>query len=230
MDTKRANEKIEYTLKRGMRKTILLRVTSECKVEVLAPRRISQAFIDGFVESKREWIEKCLEKKAELARQRAAYRMDTLFFLGREYPVRLGKEQEVLFDGSCFRVPRCEMEERRALVKAWYRQQGLEILKKRVQIWAEKMGAEYASVKITDARTRWGSCSGKNQLNFSWRLLFASGRAVDSVVIHELAHTMVHAHSAEFWEIVARYCPDYQEIQEELKALSEKLSVWGWSQ
>ena len=122
------------------------------------------------------------------------------------------------------------MEECRALVKAWYRQQGLEILKKRVQIWAEKMGAEYASVKITDARTRWGSCSGKNQLNFSWRLLFASGRAVDSVVIHELAHTMVHAHSAEFWEIVARYCPDYQEIQEELKALSEKLSVWGWSQ
>ena len=99
MDTKRANEKIEYTLKRGMRKTILLRVTPECKVEVLAPRRISQAFIDGFVESKREWIEKCLEKKAEIARQRAAYRMDTLFFLGREYPVRLGKEQEVLFDG-----------------------------------------------------------------------------------------------------------------------------------
>ena len=72
MDTKRANEKIEYTLKRGMRKTILLRVTPECKVEVLAPRRISQAFIDGFVESKREWIQKCLEKKADLARQRAA--------------------------------------------------------------------------------------------------------------------------------------------------------------
>ena len=53
---------------------------------------------------------------------------------------------------------------------------------------------------------------------------------MDSVVIHELAHTMVHAHSEEFWEIVMRYCPDYQEIQEELKTLSEKLSGWGWSQ
>lgn len=70
MDTENSKEKIEYSLRRGMRKTILLRVTPECKVEVLAPRRISQAFIDGFVESKRDWIEKCLAKKADLARQR----------------------------------------------------------------------------------------------------------------------------------------------------------------
>ena len=221
-------EKIQYALKRGARKTILIRVTPECKVEVLAPRRVSGAFIDGFVESKREWILKSLAVKEELLRQREAYRMDSLFFLGVKYPVKLERGEQVVFDGNRFLVPQCGLEEQRMLIKKWYKWQGLGILKKRVEYWASIMAAQYAGVRITDARTRWGSCSGKNGLNFSWRLLFASGKAVDSVVIHELAHTKIHAHSKEFWEIVYQYCPDYEQFQEELRALSEKLAVWNW--
>ena len=85
------------------------------------------------------------------------------------------------------------------------------------------MDAQYSAVKVTEARTRWGSCSGQNSLNFSWRLLFAAGKVVDYVVIHELAHTKVHAHSPEFWEIVAEYCPDYESCQRELKSSQASL-------
>ena len=221
-------EKILYNLKRGMRKTILIRVTPECKVEVLAPRRVSEAFIDGFVESKREWIQKSLAIKKELLQKRAAYHLDTLSFLGREYPVKFQHIEEIVFDGNSFRVPHCGNEEQRRFIQKWYKQQGIGILKRRVSHWASILGVQYTAVKVTDARTRWGSCSGQNSINFSWRLLFASGKAVDYVVIHELAHTKVHAHSQEFWDIVKTYCPDYEESQEELKCLSEKLAIWNW--
>lgn len=221
-------EKIEYSLKRGLRKTILLRVTPECKVEVLAPRRTSEAFIEGFVQSKRDWILKSIAAKEEIIKKRAAYQMDTLSFLGVEYPIKTAHGQEIAFDGSCFRLPRCAAAEQRALIKQWYRREGKEILLKRVQHWAEKMDAQYSAVKVTEARTRWGSCSGQNSLNFSWRLLFAAGKVVDYVVIHELAHTKVHAHSPEFWQVVAAYCPDYESCQQELKELADKLAVWDW--
>ncbi len=222
------NETIQYTLKRRMRKSILIRVTPECKVEVLAPKRVSNSFIEGFLQSKTSWIKKSLDAKRAVLEKRAAYQLDSLMFLGKNYPVKPYSGQELIFDGSAFCLPHAEQDCQRQMIQRWYRAQGIDILKKRVAYWAEIMHLQYQSVKLTDARRRWGSCSGKNNLNFSWRLLFASGKDIDSVVIHELAHTVFHDHSENFWKIVYAYCPDYDVSRRQLKELSEMLVIWGW--
>jgi len=80
------------------------------------------------------------------------------------------------------------------------------------------MGASYTNVKINFARTRFGSCNAKNGINFSARLMRYSPRAIDYVIIHELAHTWEHNHSPRFWQIVARFMPDYKEVEKELKS------------
>ncbi|MBR7150378.1 MAG: M48 family metallopeptidase, partial [Oscillospiraceae bacterium] len=59
--------------------------------------------------------------------------------------------------------------------------------------------------------TRFGSCSGKNALSFSWRLMQYPMEAVDYVVVHELAHIREHNHSSAFYAIVERYLPDWRE-------------------
>ena len=71
------------------------------------------------------------------------------------------------------------------------------------------MGVSPAGVRITGAKTRFGSCSAKNALCFSWRLMRFPDAAVDYVIVHELAHIRHHDHSPAFWAEVARYMPDY---------------------
>jgi predicted metal-dependent hydrolase len=70
-------------------------------------------------------------------------------------------------------------------------------------------GYSVRSLRITGAKTRWGSCGAKANLNFTWRLIMAPKAAVDYVIIHDLVHLEVRNHSRQFWEKVRERCPDY---------------------
>ena len=74
-----------------------------------------------------------------------------------------------------------------------------------------------AGVKITGAKTRWGSCSGKNRICLSWRLMEKPQEVIDYVIIHELCHTEHHDHSKGFWALVEFFLPNYQALRRELK-------------
>ncbi len=85
-----------------------------------------------------------------------------------------------------------------------------EVLPERCEYFASIMGVCYTGIKITSAKTRWGSCSGKNSLCFSCRLMLMPKIAQDYVVVHELAHIVRKDHSRKFWEIVHSVMPDYK--------------------
>jgi predicted metal-dependent hydrolase len=101
-------------------------------------------------------------------------------------------------------------------------------LNKRVADYARKMDVAPLSVKINSAVTRWGSCSGRNRLNFSWRLIMADENVIDYVVVHELCHIKQHNHSPKFWAEVENVLPDYKELQFKLKELQLKLAKEDW--
>lgn len=88
-----------------------------------------------------------------------------------------------------------------------------EELPPKVAYYAQLMGVQPTGLKITSARTRFGSCSGKNSLCFSWRLMGYPEAAVDYVVVHELAHITHKNHGPRFWALVERYMPDYRARQ-----------------
>ena len=83
-------------------------------------------------------------------------------------------------------------------------------LKNRVQELADFYGFNYKSISIKDTKTRWGSCSSKNNLNFSYKLMFCNSDVVDYVIIHELSHTKQKNHSKKFWDLVSNCCSDYK--------------------
>ncbi len=97
------------------------------------------------------------------------------------------------------------------------RRQAAEDIPRRVARFAPVVGATPASVKITGAQKRFGSCSTKGSLCFSWRLMQYPEEAVDYVVVHELCHLLHHDHSPRFWAAVAAVMPDYKERQKLLK-------------
>lgn len=90
-------------------------------------------------------------------------------------------------------------------------------LPERTEYYAKIMGVEYSGVKITSAKTRYGSCSAENSICFSYLLMLKPLRAVDYVVVHELAHTVHHNHSRQFYALIEKYMPDYKERIKELK-------------
>jgi predicted metal-dependent hydrolase len=79
------------------------------------------------------------------------------------------------------------------------------------------MGVTPASVKITNAMTKLGSCSETGKLIFSWRLMLCSDVEIDYVVVHEPAHLKEFNHGKRFWVIVKSVLPDYKTIHEKLK-------------
>lgn len=80
----------------------------------------------------------------------------------------------------------------------------------RVAHFARVMNLSPTAVKINAARTRYGSCSGKNSLNFSCLLMRCPLEAVDYVIVHELAHIVHKNHGAAFYALIARYMPDHR--------------------
>lgn len=97
------------------------------------------------------------------------------------------------------------------------RRRAREILPGKVAFYAKIMGVAPTAVRVTSARTRFGSCSPKNSLSFSWRLMQYPETAIDYVVVHELAHIRRRDHSKAFYAIVAEVLPDYKARQKLLK-------------
>lgn len=87
----------------------------------------------------------------------------------------------------------------------------------KVEYYSRIMNLKPTGVKITSAQKRFGSCSGKNSLCFSYILMQYPDKAVDYVVVHELAHIVHKNHSREFYELIEKYLPDYREREKLLK-------------
>jgi len=98
-----------------------------------------------------------------------------------------------------------------------YRKKARNLLTERTDYYSEKYNLPYTNIKITRAKTRWGSCNHKNGLNFNWKILFAPPEVVDYLVVHELSHTIHKNHKKDFWNRVELMHPDYKNSRKWLK-------------
>ena len=80
----------------------------------------------------------------------------------------------------------------------------------RGEYWAKKYGKDVKKIKITSAKTRWGSCTSQWNINLTYRLMYTHSKAVDYVIIHELAHLKYMNHSKKFWNHVEEMMSDYK--------------------
>lgn len=221
-----------YGLIRSKRKTIGIYITKNATLEVRAPLKTPKADIDKFIKSKEKWITKHLSAGQIRNEQKAGFKLDygsKVLLRGKEYPINVKAGNKVGFDEQCFYMPaNLNNEEIKYAVIQIYKLMAKNILTKKVLFFSNIMGLSPFAVKINGAKTRWGSCSGKNSLNFSWRLALASDDVIDYVTVHELAHIKEHNHSDRFWRVVASVLPDYKKSQQKLKLLQEKFCKENW--
>ncbi len=206
---------------RSKRKTISLQLNEDATLVVRAPLGVSDEIIDRVILRHQNWIE---EKKREIELRNLHFSKKTFIngeeflYLGEYYRLYLVDYQEVPLNfKNGFYLSKKYSSKAKEIFMDWYKERAYEKIFERVQWYALKNGFQYNKIKITQAQKRWGSCSGKGNLNFSWRLIMAPLPVVDYVVVHELAHLVEKNHSKAFWSKVKMLMTDYQKQQEWLK-------------
>lgn len=223
---------IPYLLKRSKRKTIAIHITADARVEVRAPLKASKDYIDHFVFTKEDWINKHLTEQKQNLQSKVTFQInygDKVLLQGKYYTLIADEGSRSGFDGNFFYIPfGLSTVEIKCEVIQIYKIFTKNLLTNKVREYAMQMSVEPTAVKVNSAKTRWGSCSGKNSLNFSWRLCLADDDVIDYIVVHELAHIKEHNHSKRFWAVVAGVLPDYKERQDRLRQLQKRLASEDW--
>lgn len=217
-------------LVRSSRKTIALIVERDGRLIVRAPRRASQSQIDQFIEEKSEWIRAKQADAKKRQSQKAVPQFvsgEAFLFLGERYPLEIINRagNTLSLSGGCFKLAAQAQPQAKVIFTAWYKAQARRVFNERVSQYARQFKLTYSRVRVSSARTRWGSCSTKGTLSFTWRLVMAPLPVIDYVVIHELAHTLEPNHSARFWKQVAAMMPDYVNYRQWLKTNGYRLTL-----
>lgn len=220
---------MEYELVRSRRKTAVLHIDPAGRLMVKAPLHMPLYVIEGFIEEKRDWIEKTaarMQAAQENRRARLGEKPSELPLWGEMVPV-VHTPPYGYADGA-FSLPEdMTLGEALPYINRLYRSIAKRVLIPRTWELAEKYGFSVSDVKISSAETRWGSCSGKKSINLSWKLAFAAPHLADYVIIHELCHTRFMDHSPRFWAEVGKYIPDHRQCREGLKETQRILEKYG---
>lgn len=195
---------IPYTLvKSSRRRSISIRIDIGGKMTVRSPYFISKGMVERFLCEKQDWIYKHYVEAIKKTGESGG------FGSGDDVSEGAGSG-----DGD-LRAPLRANEDATLVNK--HKKYARNIFEARVAYFQQFTGGTYHSISIRDQKTRWGSCSGRGNLSFNWRLILAPPEILDYVVVHELCHLTYMNHSKEFWGLVGKVLPDYKERRKWLK-------------
>lgn len=213
-----------YTLKRSKRKSIGIKINYEGQIIVSAPIYATQKHIEYFLNEKSLWINKSIALiKAKAQRFNNSIHLKTILFNGKEYSIIFAKTKKPLLsiDDNVFYLPMrlCDKPQQLIIknIKNWYIQQAQIIIKNELLDEAEYFPKKINSLKITNTKSRWGSCDRKNNICINFRALMLPKELRQYLLVHELSHMVYFNHSKEFWLYLSKHLPDFQKKRAALK-------------
>ena len=181
--------------------------------------------IERFLRERETWIRRHLARqageRAELAARGGLRDGASIRYRGELHRLRVtsaspgtrrsGVTREGGAEGDelIVRLARTDRRSIGGVLEAWFRDRARVLIEQEIARHAPALGVSPAAVTTRDQRTRWGSASRQHRLSFSWRLVLAPPEALESVVVHELAHLRVFGHGPRFWAVVASRRPDH---------------------
>lgn len=219
-----AGKNISYTLRRSSkRRSIGLRIDDR-GLTVSVPLRASESWLHSVLQDKANWVVEKLDgwqsKKPPVLQwvhgERIPFRGEVLT-LNLAPRVRGAVPQ---MRGDALFVPIGEDAEPDRIEKAvtlWYRNEAKRVFEECVAYFAPLMNVSPSEIRLTSARTQWGSCTVHGVVRLNWQLVKMQLHLIDYVVVHEMAHLTEMNHSPNFWKVVASVCPDYKRCRAELR-------------
>ncbi|MFN7086705.1 MAG: M48 family metallopeptidase [Burkholderiales bacterium] len=211
-----AGKPVSYTLKKSRRRRSIALTIDERGLRVNAPWEAANDAIEAMLRKHAAWV---LGKLAEWQERRPPPRWwrdgEILMLLGQPLKLRLADdcrgirlEDDLLVIAAPLRTRGADVVQE--AVTAWLKQQALQCFRERVAHFQPRLEVTEPEIRLSSARTRWGSCHANGRIHLNWRLVQMPLRLVDYVVAHELAHLVEMNHSPRFWKTVARVVPDHR--------------------
>lgn len=217
-----------YRFRRARRRTISLAV-DQAGIVASAPRWVAIAEVEAFIREKERWL---IERLAEMAAHRP---LGVRWEAGGQLPV-LGQSltlaplagvREIASEDGRLLTPDLESGALRTAVVRWLQASALAHFRDRANALAPRIEVPVPRVRLSNARTQWGSCTiGRDRMariRLHWRLFHVAPPLVDYVIAHELAHIHEMNHSARFWQWVSVLVPHYREARIALRQVTPTL-------
>src|SRR5699024_6559706 len=99
----------------------------------------------------------------------------------------------------------------------WYRNYGIKKIHERAQYFKKIIATETHSIQLRPQNIRWGTCTQVGNIYLNWRIVMASMRVIDYIIVHELAHLRIPGHNEKFWQLIKSILPKYEESKEWLR-------------
>ncbi len=211
------------------RRTLGLIIKQNGDLIVRSPKKLSLDKIRDFIAKKEDWIIKHRESlllRENLEPKISFENNDLIDFKGEKLRLEFNQNQtkkvicdhqgQILFINPLLGNPK-------DLVLEWLLNQAKIVFAEEVKYHSAVMNLKYKDLKLSNAKSRWGSCSGSNSISLSWRLILVPKEILGYVIIHELAHIKHKNHSKAFWELVSKYCPTWKSDRKFLKCSGSRL-------
>lgn len=198
-------------------------------LRVTLPAFESFSRAERFLEEKEKWIHKTLEKIRTLENHLTVFN-DFTSFHTREHELKVERmdiaipkvilrDKKILVqlpENAYIESPEIQDMIRWGIQAAW-RKEAKKYLPLRLNELARKYQLSYNRVTIKNNRSRWGSCSQKNNINLSLHLMRLPDHLIDYILLHELAHTLHRNHGRQFWRSLDKICPNARSLDKEMR-------------
>ena len=221
-----AGQPVAYQLRRSQRRTIGLAIDHR-GLRVGAPTRARIGDIENLIHEHGQWV---LDKLAAWRDRPTPGQLEiingtVIVALGEPLTVAitsLGRSRWQFGPGTIYLRPDAT-HPANELLEIALRDKARIIFAERLALYAPRLGVAPPPLRLSSARTRWGSCSHHGGIALNWRLMLMPLAVVDYVVCHELAHLKEMNHSPRFWSVVELLCPDWKARRLELRHLARQI-------
>jgi predicted metal-dependent hydrolase len=198
---------------RSFRRTMSMHFDRDGTLVVNVPRFTPDFVVRKFLDQHARWIEKHRKIIAQTPQKTSArYEQGgTFLYQGNVLTLDIGPYRTIEVKGDILAYPQALRFRIRKEIDAWYQKTAARVIRSFADEMASVMGVTYRSMYFSETRSKWGSCTHDNRLQFNWRLIMAPQLVLRYVVIHELAHITHKNHSRDFWRTVERYNPSFKQ-------------------
>jgi predicted metal-dependent hydrolase len=225
---------VRYVLRQSSRRTLALQVDARRGVRVSVPLRTPPAAVEQFLQTHGDWLLRKLDALEQRPVAECLPVEDGVLFplLGVPCRLRLGgagrrPAWRMGADGLDELLLPASTKDPAATWRRALQQRALQWFGGRVAECCHRLNVPVPAVRLSSARTRWGSCSRVSGIRLHWRLIHLQPALIDYVVAHEAAHLIEMNHSARFWSVVASLYPDWQNARRQLHEAGRTLPLLG---
>jgi predicted metal-dependent hydrolase len=221
-----------YHVRRHRRaRSVKLRAEQHKGLMITVPYRFSVRELPGILEENKDWIIKQLSR---IHLQPSLVLPDSITFYSIQQTWKINYEpadhifrmtthapNEIMLQGDQTDYQRC-----RKILLHWIKKQSKLHLTAELQRISQETQLHYNGLMIRGQKTVWGSCTSRKSISLNYKLFLLPAHLMRYVIIHELCHTKHLNHSTNFWSLVARFDPDYEQHRRELRQAERYIPAW----